>query len=54
MTQQELDKLIEKLCRKFKGTPGIDRDFIQKCLGCIADLNDPEVETKLFKLLSRL
>jgi hypothetical protein len=52
MESQELEKLVAKLYNKFKGAPGVDLDFIRKCLISINALGDPEIEAKIFHLIS--
>jgi hypothetical protein len=54
LTNQELDRLVNRMCQKFKGVPGVDREFIHKCLSGIATLNDPEVDAKLTLLINLL
>jgi hypothetical protein len=54
MDSQELEKLVAKLYNKFKGAPGIDPDFIRKCLTGINALGDPEIETKICHLMGLL
>jgi hypothetical protein len=54
MDSQELEKLVAKLYNKFKGAPGIDPDFIRKCLTSINALGDPEIENRIFRLMSLL
>jgi uncharacterized protein YjgD (DUF1641 family) len=54
MTNQELERLVGKLSQKTKNAPGIDQEFIQKCLMAIAALNDPQVDAKLTFLINLL
>jgi hypothetical protein len=54
LTNQELERLVNKLSQKAKGVPGIDRVFIQKCLTAISALGDPEVDAKLTLLINLL
>lgn len=54
MTNQELEKLVDKLYHKFKNVPGVDGELIRKCVQGIAALNDQDVETKLLRLISFL
>jgi hypothetical protein len=54
LTNQELERLVNKLYQKSKSVPGIDREFIQKCLTGIAALGDSEVDAKLALLITLL
>ena len=54
MTNQEIEKLVDKLYNKFRGIPGVDQELIRKCLTGIAALDDQEVETKLLRLANFL
>lgn len=54
MTNQELEKLVDKLYHKFKHAPGVDQELIRKCVNGITALNDGELETKLLRLINLL
>lgn len=54
MTTDEINRHTEKLYSKFKGIPGVDRIFIQKCILGITAMGDDEVEQKLQQLLNLL
>ena len=47
MTQEELNQIATKLHARFRSVPGLDLDFIQKCLGAVNSLGDPSVEERL-------
>lgn len=51
MTNEEIELMTDKIYARTKNIPGIDRDFINKCLQGIALLNDNQVETKLKQLM---
>lgn len=53
MSHEEIDRLTEKIYPHVKTIPGIDKNFIRKCLLGISSLGDPEVEERI-KLLSIL
>ncbi len=52
MTTAEIDYATDKLYAKFGNVPGVDRNFIRKCLQGIASLRDNEVDEKI-KLFMR-
>ncbi|MGD8399531.1 MAG: hypothetical protein PVH64_01145 [Bacillota bacterium] len=54
MNSQDLEKLTTKLYNKFKGVPGVDQEFIRKCLTGIVALDDPTIESKLTMLINLL
>lgn len=47
MTADEQNVITEKLYTAFKNVPGIDRNFLEKCVQSLVDLNDSEVEAKI-------
>lgn len=47
MTKVELDHLIDKIYARFKNMPGVDRNFIRKCLTGISNLKDKDVEDRI-------
>ena len=51
MTNEELELIAGKLAPKLKGIPGLDLDFLKKCLSGINTLDDPTVEDKLKQLI---
>jgi len=54
LTREEISRLTEKLYAKFKGVPGLDRNFIQKCLLGISGLADEAVEAELSRIIKLL
>jgi hypothetical protein len=52
LTNEELDKLTERIYSKVKNTPGLDRKFIKQCLIGISSLADKETEEKLIRLVN--
>jgi hypothetical protein len=53
MTNEEINQLTEKVYPRVKNVPGLDKEFIRKCLMGISLLHDPQVEEKL-RSLARL
>ncbi|MCL6589300.1 MAG: hypothetical protein K6U80_05025 [Firmicutes bacterium] len=47
MTLEEINQLTEKIYPRFKNVPGLDKEFIRKCLAGVSSLNDPQVEEKI-------
>jgi hypothetical protein len=47
LTHDEFEQTTEKIFSKFKFVPGIDKNFIQKCLQGITSLGDAEVDEKI-------
>lgn len=54
LTNDEINRITDKLYAKFRGIPGVDKPFIQKCLSAISALGDEEVDRKLKYLASFL
>jgi hypothetical protein len=54
LNNHDLEKLTDKLFHKFKGAPGVDQEFIKKCLTGIVALDDPTIEAKLTMLMNLL
>jgi hypothetical protein len=52
LTNQEIEVLVTKIYGRVRNIPGIDQNFIRKCLQGIASLSDNEVEEKI-KLLAK-
>lgn len=52
MTYEEIQQLTDKVYSKIKNVPGVDKDFVGKCLQGINALEDLEVEQKI-KLLAK-
>lgn len=51
MTNAELEQMTDKIFGRTKNYPGVDREFIKKCLQGIALLGDHSVETRLKQLI---
>jgi hypothetical protein len=49
-----MERLTDKLYHKFKAAPGVDREFIKKCLAGIVAMGDSAVESKLTMLVNLL
>jgi hypothetical protein len=54
MDPQEMEQIAAKLYQKFKGAPGVDPDFIRKCLTGINALGDQEIEARIMRLIRLL
>jgi hypothetical protein len=52
LTYEEIQQLTDKVYSKIKNVPGVDKDFVGKCLQGINALEDLEVEQKI-KLLAK-
>lgn len=53
MTNEELEQATEKIYTKIKNIPGVDRNFVKKCLFGISSLGDKDVDNRI-ELLLRL
>jgi hypothetical protein len=53
LTSDEIEQLTNKVYTAVKSIPGVDKEFIKKCLQGIASLGDPTIEQKI-KQLARL
>ncbi len=51
MTNDEMEKVTNYLSGQLRQVPGIDSSFIRKCVTAINSLGDPEVESKIHKLI---
>lgn len=47
MTNEEIERLTGKIYPQVKNIPGVDKNFIQKCLVGINSLGDPQVEATI-------
>jgi hypothetical protein len=52
LTYEEIQQLTDKVYNAVKNVPGVDKDFVGKCLQGINSLGDLEVEQKI-KLLAK-
>jgi hypothetical protein len=53
LTYEEIEQVSTKIYAKVKNIPGLDKDFVKKCLQGISALADPDVDQKI-KYLARL
>lgn len=50
MTNEELEKLSNKIYSKVKNIPYVDKDFIKKCLVAVSTTADQEMHEKIKQL----
>jgi hypothetical protein len=51
LTNDDIEQMTDKIYARTKNVPGVDRDFIKKCLQGIASLRDSQVDARLKQLI---
>ncbi|HEX3048294.1 MAG TPA: hypothetical protein VHY08_26315 [Bacillota bacterium] len=54
MTNEEINQLTERIFPRVKNVPGLDKEFLRKCLMGISLLHDPQVEERIRNLAKLL
>lgn len=47
MTENEMNKVVDRLYTRLRGVPGMDKDFLKKCVTALASVKDEEFQKKL-------
>lgn len=51
MTNADIEQMADKIYARTRNIPGVDRDFIKRCLQGIASLGDSQVDARLKQLI---
>jgi hypothetical protein len=51
LTNADIEQMADKIYARTRNIPGVDRDFIKRCLQGIALLGDSQVDAKLKQLI---
>ena len=54
VTNADIEQMTEKIYSRTRNIPGVDRDFIRRCLQGISSLGDSQVDAKLKQLIRLL
>jgi hypothetical protein len=51
LTNADIEQMADKIYARTRNIPGVDRDFIKRCLQGIASLGDSQVDARLKQLI---